>query len=254
LATVPVEYPSFTSQERIVKLLDEADELRQLRAKADSRTHQLLPAQFQDMFGDPAINPKQWPLVQLGDIAPLKSGYAFKSSDYCRVGVRLVRISNLNGKTLEFGDGTAFLPESYWADYRAFQVAPKDILIAMSGATTGKLGMVRPADVPSLLNQRVGKFFIRSFDRLDPMFLFCLLSFEAMNRRLIGSAAGSAQANVSPSAVGRVEIPIPPLSLQREFAEWVMEIHDLEARQAASRRRMNELIKSLLQRAFNGDL
>ena len=48
--------PPLAEQERIVKLLDEADELRKLRAQADRRTADLIPALFHEMFGDRRIN------------------------------------------------------------------------------------------------------------------------------------------------------------------------------------------------------
>ena len=253
-APMKIPVPPPEDQERIVKLLDEADELRKQRAHADRRATTLIPGLFHEMFGDPVANPKGWPLVQLGDIAPLKSGYAFKSIDYTSEGVRLVRISNLDGQNLVFGDGTAYLPHSFLNDCPAFQLVAGDVLIAMSGATTGKLGQVRPTDVPSLLNQRVGKFFIRDANRLEPTFLFSVLGFHAMTRKLIGEAAGSAQANVSPSNVGSVEIPLPPIELQKEFARRMTEIRELEASQATSRTRLDALFQSMLHRAFNGDL
>jgi type I restriction enzyme S subunit len=51
--TIPMPVPALTEQERIVKLLDEADVLRKLRAQADRRTANLIPALFHEMFGDP---------------------------------------------------------------------------------------------------------------------------------------------------------------------------------------------------------
>jgi type I restriction enzyme S subunit len=131
--------PPLAEQERIVKLLDEADGLRKLRVQADRRTAALLPALFHEMFGDPISNPIGWPLAKLSEIAPLKSGYAFKSTDYRAEGVRLVRISNLDGQNLVFDEGTVYLPASLLHECRPFQLAAGDVLIAMSGATTGKL-------------------------------------------------------------------------------------------------------------------
>jgi type I restriction enzyme S subunit len=195
-----------------------------------------------------------WAAARLADVAPLRSGYAFRSTDYRSEGVRLVRISNLDGQNLVFDNSTVYLPECYLKDCPEFQLEAGDVLIAMSGATTGKLGMVRPADVPSLLNQRVGKFFIRDKCQIEPAFLFSTLSFAAVKRKLIGEAAGSAQANVSPSGVGSVVIPVPPLPLQQEFAQRVAEIREMEAAQAASRQRLDALFQSTLHRAFNGDL
>lgn len=251
---IPIPVPPLSEQKRIVNFLDEADDLRKLRARADRRTAELIPALFNEMFGDPAINSKGWQTARLRDIAPLQSGYAFKSEDFCSEGIRLVRISNLNGQYVVFEKGTAYLPQSYLNEYPHFQLATNDVLVAMSGATTGKLGMVRSSDIPSLLNQRVGKFFIQDVDRLEPTYLFWTLKFERVTRNLVGGAAGSAQANVSPSSVGKVEIPIPPLLKQQEFSRIVSEIRMLESDQFASRLRLEALYRSLLHSAFNGKL
>ena len=67
LKQVEVPVPPLAEQERIVKLLDEADELRKLRAQADRRTAEFIPALFHKMFGDPITNPKHWPNKALGE-------------------------------------------------------------------------------------------------------------------------------------------------------------------------------------------
>jgi type I restriction enzyme S subunit len=65
LAKLKVPAPPLAEQERVVKLLDEADELRKLRAEADRRTATLIPALFDEMFGNPIANSRHLPTVQL---------------------------------------------------------------------------------------------------------------------------------------------------------------------------------------------
>ena len=59
LCDIPILVPPLVEQERIVRLLDQADELRKLRAHADIRSADLIPALFNEMFGDPVTNPKK---------------------------------------------------------------------------------------------------------------------------------------------------------------------------------------------------
>src|SRR5260370_1053061 len=76
LATVPVEFPELAEQERIVKLLDEVDELRNLHAQADRRTSDLIPALFNEIFVDPIRNTKGWGVStfpELGKLNPRPS-------------------------------------------------------------------------------------------------------------------------------------------------------------------------------------
>ena len=68
LEKLPVPVPPLAEQERIVKLLDEADELRKLRTQADRRTAALIPALFHEMFGDPLKKTSTCPVQSLGEV------------------------------------------------------------------------------------------------------------------------------------------------------------------------------------------
>jgi type I restriction enzyme S subunit len=66
--------PPLSEQRRIVEILDQADALRKKRAEADAKAARILPALFYKMFGDPATNPKGWPLARIRDLCQVVSG------------------------------------------------------------------------------------------------------------------------------------------------------------------------------------
>ena len=107
----------------------------------------------------------------LSVVAKIDGGYAFKSEAFSDIGVPVIRISNINEGRVNLKE-TARVPESFLKDFSAFRLNPCDILIAMSGATTGKIGVV-PSDInePLLLNQRVGRFKILDHKKLDQSYL-----------------------------------------------------------------------------------
>lgn len=74
LEDVMLPIPSLSEQKRIVKILDQADELRRMRANADDRAARILPALFYKMFGDPATNPKGWITTPLGEALKIVGG------------------------------------------------------------------------------------------------------------------------------------------------------------------------------------
>jgi type I restriction enzyme S subunit len=81
------------------------------------------------------------------------------------------------------------------------------------------------------------------------------MNLPHMKQRLMEMARGAiGQSNINAQELKAIPIPVPPLPLQKEFAQRVMEIRELEASQAASRLRLEELFQSLLHRAFNGEL
>jgi type I restriction enzyme S subunit len=94
---------------------------------------------------------------KLGGVCEFVNGFAFKSNLFREDGDKIIRITNINGRTIDIDDIKYFHKEDYKAELRQFVVKKGDILIAMSGATTGKIGYYNYDDV-SYLNQRVGKF------------------------------------------------------------------------------------------------
>jgi type I restriction enzyme S subunit len=75
-----------------------------------------------------------------------------------------------------------------------------------------------------------------------------------MESHLEEAAPQMAQKNINLKILSELTIPVPPLALQKEFAQRVTEIRELEADQATSRTRLDALFQSMLHRAFNGDL
>lgn len=78
-------------QRRIVDLLARAEGIIRLRREAQQKAAELIPAIFIDMFGDPATNPKQWPVLPLGEVlASVDYGCSTKAS-VTRAGVPITR-------------------------------------------------------------------------------------------------------------------------------------------------------------------
>jgi type I restriction enzyme S subunit len=88
--------------------------------------------------------------------------------------------------------------------------------------------------------------------RLDKIFLLKLINMISDRFRRI--APQGTQPNLNTSIMNNFSIPLPPVPLQQDFAQRVSKIRELESRQVASRRRLEELFQSLLYRAFNGEL
>lgn len=99
LAKVRIPVPPTSEQRRIVEILDQADELRKKRAEADAKAARILPALFYKMFGDPATNPKGWPLVPFGDIAEIGTRLVDPNQD------EYLDLPHIGGEQIEGGSG-----------------------------------------------------------------------------------------------------------------------------------------------------
>ena len=186
----------------------------------------------------------EWETVELGEVAAVRSGYAFKSSDWTDAGIPVVKIANVKGGRLEMS-GCSFVDESTAAEAGEFQLTTGDILVAMTGYI-GDVARVRKTDLPCVLNQRVGKFSVRDTKRLDANFLYTFLAWSETRQTIEGLGYGSAQPNVSPSLIHKVEIPLPPLAEQKAIAAVLGALDD----KIELNRRMNATLEAMARALF----
>ncbi len=182
--------------------------------------------------------------VPLGEVAAVRSGFAFKSSDWTSSGVPVVKIANVKDGTLVM-DGCSFVAQNIAEEAREFALKAGDILIAMTGYI-GDVARVRDRDLPAVLNQRVGRFSILDHKRLDQHFLFYLLRDTEVRKKIEGLGYGSAQPNVSPSLIHRVEVPLPPLPEQQAIACILGALDD----KIELNRRMNQTLEAMARAIF----
>ena len=150
----------------------------------------------------------------LGDVCNFQNGFAFKSSLFKDNGSPIVRITNIDGKEVNLSDVKYFLLDDYNTDMTPYEVHQGDILIAMSGATTGKIGFYN-YEHPSYLNQRVGKF-LPNANILNNRYLYHYLLSKVEDIYII--SGGGAQPNLSSNRLmSGVLIPIPSLPIQTEI-------------------------------------
>jgi type I restriction enzyme S subunit len=252
---VPV--PPLPEQERVAELLNEAKLLKDFRAQNDRCTATLIPALFQEMFGDVIANNKDFPIERLDKCIRLLGGAAFKSTDFCDDGIPVIRIGNANKGELDLND-LVFLPKSFTQQYARYLLNPGDIVITLTGTVGkndyGNVCFVNDQFDKWFLNQRVAKVEFADNRLLSAWYLFWAFRQPRFKAMLIRNNRGVRQANISNKDILSLEIPLPPLAMQNEFAQRVTEIRALEAAQATSRTRLDALFQSMLHRAFNGEL
>jgi type I restriction enzyme S subunit len=196
--------------------------------------------------------PKGWVKCRLGDVLFVKNGYAFKSGDYSSEGIPLIRISDIqNGLVL--AKNAVYIPTEK-ANFE-FLVQTNDLLIAMSGATTGKVGIYNEKE-KCLQNQRIGNFKIFSDKLLD--FRYRNYFIFSLNKKIEVAAYGGAQPNISSSVLEDFDFLLPPLAEQKRI---VTKLDSLFAHTRRARQELDHIPKlierykqAILSAAFRGDL
>ncbi|MCK3044606.1 restriction endonuclease subunit S [Escherichia coli] len=149
--------------------------------------------------------PEGWEWARINDIASFTNGYAFKSSEFQNSGVGIVKIGDIDSSGFISTAGMSYVSEKKINVLpEEMRVNPGDMVIAMSGATTGKLGFNKTKST-FLLNQRVGKIVTYSVDK---EFIYHYLSTRIEENLTI--SLGSAIPNISTAQINNIIIPIPP--------------------------------------------
>lgn len=249
---VHVPVPPLAEQKRIVKLLDEADELRELRTQADRRIAALIPALFHDMFGNPETNPKNWKVVRLEEVTTRITDGVHLKPNYVVSGVPFISVKNITTGSLNFNDCKFISQDDHEKFTRRCKPEYLDILYTKVGATYGRPALIETTNEFSIY---VSVCLIKPIkSEIDPHFLAAALGTTALKRQAGRSIKGIGVPDLHLDQIQKFILPLPPLPLQKEFAERVTKIRGLEAEQAASRSRLDSLFHSLLHGAFAGEL
>jgi len=186
-------------------------------------------------------------LVRLDTVCKINNGYAFKSEDYKNEGIPLLRISNFNNGEVFIDDKTIYVDKKYLNSKADFIVEKGDILIALSGATTGKFGIYN-YDYPSLLNQRIGLLKSGKSEKMFGKFFYHYLSI--LKDEILRKAGGAAQPNISTKTIGEFQIPLPPLATQQKIAAILDAADELRQKDKALVAKYDELTQALFLDMF----
>ena len=199
--------------------------------------------------------PDGWVATKLGKYIALKNGFAFKSSDYIQSKPNsqpIIRISNLVNNIVSLDKAVHIIISP---NYNDFVLEKGDLLIAMSGATTGKIGVYHNS-IPAYQNQRVGNLKLINKPLSSEEFRNFLIQY--LSPSILEIAYGGAQPNISKSKIEDIDFIIPPLAEQKEIAklleQHLAQVEQIKAHLAAIPKLITTFRQSVLADAVSGKL
>ena len=256
LADAVIPLPPIEEQKRIAGILDRADAIRRKRQQAIQIADEFLRSIFLDMFGDPITNPKAWRKTTLPKIADTFTdgpfGSNLKSSHYTSNGVRVIRLQNIGVGYLS-NDDLAFISEAHFNSLPRNHCQPGDVIIGTLGEPNLRACVV-PRELVRSLNKADCLLFRPSKTYVLPEYICWLLNCPSTVDNALNLVRGQTRGRISLGRLKEMEIPVPPLDLQTQFAKIVnttqrsiVTLHKYQAK-------LDALIGSLRFRAFSGDL
>jgi len=238
LAELPMALPPLPEQKQIAHILSTVQRAIEAQERIIQTTTELKKALMHKLFteglrGEPQKQteigpvPESWEVVELNQLADLKNGYAFKSTDYVAESNTLnIRMSNIRpGAQFDLEYNPRFLPDHFAETQKSFLLEDGDLIIAMTDMANdpkilGVPTIVRnPPGKTLLLNQRVGKLVPTDSRRVNFEFLRFYLSRKPAQRYLVSCAKKGVQVNIGKKDILSVPIAFPKPDDQKTIVE-----------------------------------
>jgi type I restriction enzyme, S subunit len=256
----PITIAPLPEQRRIVAKIDSLsgksrrarDHLDHIPRLIEKYKQTILTAAFR---GELTSEPSE--LRTLGEISDIRSGFAFKSTEFRPVGdVPVIRIGDIAaGGSVVLSETSRYLPSRYLQEFSRFSVRAGDILVALSGATTGKSGVYNLKS-PALLNQRIARLRTGEPFSAEARLLAHFVSWAS--DQILSASYGGAQPNISPQKLAAVPLKWPSQKGQEEVLQkltmafaW---IERLAEEMRSARKLIDNLDQAVLAKAFRGEL
>ena len=212
-------------QKKIIEVLDNVSSTINNYERELALLDELVKARFVEMFGDPVTNDMLWNTDVLKDICTkIGSGSTPRGGkeSYIDEGISLIRSMNVHNAYFEYKD-LAHITLDQAEKLNNVVVEHDDLLFNITGASVARCCVV-PSDVlPARVNQHV--CILRCREKINPIFLQGLLVNENYQGKLLQIAkSGATREAINKQQLESLEIMIPPLELQNQFASFVQEI------------------------------
>ncbi|VGU93731.1 type I restriction-modification system S protein [Streptococcus pyogenes] len=249
-----IQFPSLSEQEAIGELFQTVDQLIQLQRqklatlKEQKQTflRKMFPAQGQKV---PEIRLQgfdgEWEENKLGEVSPLRGGYAFESDKFQSDGIKIIRISNILSSGIIGGE---FAHYHQINNDDKYLLTGGSALIAMSGATTGKVSILNTEE-KYYQNQRVGYFM--DLNKIHYNFIIAFLKSLNFNKQIQSVLVAGAQPNISSKEIDNFQILYPRHNVEQEAIGNFFQTLDQQIAQSEEKlTELKALKQTLLNRLF----
>ncbi|AZI32980.1 restriction endonuclease subunit S [Kaistella carnis] len=256
---IKLNLPPIETQRKIASILSGYDDLIENNLKRIKILEEMAQQTYEDWFvrmrfpgyetavmNEETGLPEGWENGTIETVTKYLSGFAFKSAHFKDNGNGVIRIKNIGNNTINLSD-VAYVDNEYASKQKRYLLKSGDLLIAMTGATIGKVGIMPHSNESFYLNQRVGKFVTE-----NTAFLNCFFNSTYGINQVINIAGGAAQPNISAQQILDIELVVPSKQILDQFSDTFNKGISIIINLQSQNQRLREARDLLLPRLMMG--
>ena len=254
ISKTEVDIPSLDTQKKIVEVLDKAQELIDKRKEQIKALDELVKSRFIEMFGDPVRNPKGWKIEKLENISSVGSSKRVFVDELVDEGIPFYRGTEIGAlSTGEHIQPTLFITKEHYNSLKESTGVPVigDLLMP-SICPDGRIWIVKDNQPFYFKDGRVLWIHLEE-KNINSIYLKHMLR-EKFIRDYNKIASGTTFAELKIFALKGLDISIPPIELQNQFADFANQVDKLKSQMETSLKELEDNFNSLMQKAFKGEL
>lgn len=256
LTDIKLPLPSIDKQQKIVSILDKADEIRTKKKQANEKLDEFLKSTFVDMFGDPVKNEKHYKQIALAEIGKFKNGINFNSDDNGYT-IKCIGVGDFKNNIMLNCVNNIKNVELNQQPSEEYFLRKNDIIFVRSNGSKELVG--RTLLINTDLSESVvySGFCIRlrvGRENINNMFLLELLNTKPIKENMKNDGHGCNIKSLNQSILGNIPVILPPIEEQNKFAQIVEKVEEQKQKNEKVIEQMDNLFNSLSQQAFKGEL
>ena len=245
-----IPFCSTEMQYRIVAIFEAIDQLISKRHQQLEKLDTLVKSQFIEMFGDPMLNPKNWPVHQLSEhIKFLTSGSRGWAKYFTDDGEYFITIKNVKDCRITLDNMQHITPPDN-AEAKRAKVQTGDLLISIT-ADLGRTGVVSEeiAEHGAYINQHLTCIRLDQ-NTLDPLYTAYYMESEAGKSQFESKNQSAVKAGLNFNSINSLKVMIPPMELQKSFVRFIEQTDKSKFAIQQSLDKLETLKKALMQEYF----
>lgn len=251
-----IEFPKIPpdEQRRIATILDKADAIRRKREQVLASADDFLKSAFLEMFGDPVVNARGFPLTTVETLCELITDCLHTTPNHFDEPNQYpsIRSSELQGGYIDLSSSKYVSEAEYKVRIQRYRPTAGDTIYCREGARFGSVGII-PEGMTPCLGQRT--MLLRADHRVATSeYLWSVLRSDSVFLQALDVVGGAASPHVNIKDIRKFRCLIPPLDLQTAFSKACQRTFSLRERLGRQGIEAKNLFSSLSQRAFRGEL